>query len=120
MLPAHRNVLEFRWICQRQVRMSDRLSVLPGHEVEAVALVEASERENSPYRSTSSGTSGRMSHLPESAGTTEASRKGGSSTTFTRFLNGSRFQGLQTKGSVSRGLAFLSSGAGFEPATSGL
>jgi hypothetical protein len=49
MFGTHRHVLEFRWVRQRQVRVSDRLFVLPGHEVEAVALLKPSEPENTPY-----------------------------------------------------------------------
>ena len=46
VLAAHGDVMNFSRIRQRQVDVAERLVTVPGHEVEAIALVESREREH--------------------------------------------------------------------------
>jgi len=46
MLRSHGDVLQLRRVGQGQVRMPERLVMLPSHKVEAVPLVKAGEAEN--------------------------------------------------------------------------
>ncbi|MGP8163645.1 MAG: hypothetical protein ACLQAN_07750 [Acidimicrobiales bacterium] len=49
MLRSYGNVLQFWGIGQGQVCMSERLVMLPRHEIEAVPLVKAGKAQNSGH-----------------------------------------------------------------------